>query len=170
MHSYNVPACLVKQAAQGHERAFLPVEENQHLSIKGIRKRASTAQIRKQGVGRNGQLSTRDFVRGGVVAGIRYMQFTNDQLRLRPSSGSQVLQDFDAVFIRPIVNNYAEEEDSDVFIPRWLRFEEIVALQLHASRLECVGHVLLPVVIGIVDHSLAVLYNEAEVGVVASKC
>jgi hypothetical protein len=40
-----------------------------------------------------------------------------------------VLQDFDAVFVRPIVKNLAEEEDSDVFIPRWLRFEEIVALR-----------------------------------------
>jgi hypothetical protein len=94
-----------------------------------MRQGACTTHIRKQGVRRNGELRTRDFVRDRVVAGTRYVQVANDQLRLRPSGGSQVLQDFDAVFVWPIVKNLAKEEDSDVFIPGWLRFEEIVALR-----------------------------------------
>ena len=31
MHSDEVPSRLIKQAAQGRDRAFLPVEETQHL-------------------------------------------------------------------------------------------------------------------------------------------
>jgi len=56
--------------------------------------------------------------------------------RVWPSGGSQMLQDCDAVFIRPIMKNFAEEKDCDVFVTRWLRFEEIVALRnpnFHAS-------------------------------------
>ena len=94
-----------------------------------MRQRASATHIRKQGVRRNGELRTRDFVRGRVVAGTRYVQFRNDQLRLGPSGGSQVLQYFDAAFVRPIVKNLAEEENCDVFISRRLWFEEILALR-----------------------------------------
>jgi hypothetical protein len=66
------------------------------------------------------------------------------------------------------VENLAHKEDCGAFLPRWLRVEEIVALQLHAPRVECVGHVFLPVLIGITYHSLAVLHDKTKVGVATS--
>ncbi len=40
-----------------------------------------------------------------------------------------MLQDFDAVFVRPIVENLADEENCDVFLPRWLWVKETEALR-----------------------------------------
>ena len=91
--------------------------------------RAPATQIRKQWCGRCGQVRTRNFVRGGFIAGARYVLFHNDQLRLGPSRGSQMPQDLDAVFVRPIVENHAEEENCNVVLPHWLRVKETKALR-----------------------------------------
>ncbi len=58
-----------------------------------------------------------------------YQRFNEDKLRPWPSGGSQMLQNFGAVFVRPVVENLANKEDTDVFLPRWLRLEEIVDLR-----------------------------------------
>jgi hypothetical protein len=68
-------------------------------------------------------------MRGGFVTGARYLLLDNDQLGLRPSGLSQVLQNFDAVFARPIVKNPAKEENCDIFLPRWLRVKETATLR-----------------------------------------
>jgi hypothetical protein len=68
-------------------------------------------------------------VRGGFVAGACYQLFDNYQLRLGPSGDSQVLQNGHAIFVRPIVQNLADEENCDIFLPRWLRVEETEALR-----------------------------------------
>ena len=70
-----------------------------------------------------------DFVRGGFITGARYELFDNHKLRLGPSGDSQTLQDADAVFVRPIVKNLADEEDHDIFLPCWLRVKETEALR-----------------------------------------
>ena len=90
---------------------------------------ARTTHIRKQGDGGGGELRTGDFVRGGFIAGACYVLFDNDQLRLGTGGDSQMLQDFEAVFVRPIVENHAEEENCNIFLPRWLRVEEIEGLR-----------------------------------------
>jgi hypothetical protein len=94
-----------------------------------MRRRTRATHVRKQGLGRNRELRTRNFVRGGFIAGVRFVVFDNDQLRLGPSGDSQMPQDFDAVFIRPIMENLGEEENCDVFLPRWLRVKETEALR-----------------------------------------
>jgi len=100
-----------------------------------------------------------DFVRGGFVTCARYQPFDKDQLRVEPSGVSQMLQEDDSVFVRPVVENPAYKEDCGAFLLLWLRVEEAVALrnsnigedgmrrtlQLHASRVERVGPVFLPV-------------------------
>jgi len=79
-------------------------------------------------LGENGELRARDFVHGGFVASARYKPFDDDQLRLGPSGGSQMLQDCEAVLVGPVVENLGYKEYSHVFLPRWLRVEETVAL------------------------------------------
>ena len=91
--------------------------------------RARATPVRKQRLGGNGELRTGDFVRGGFVARASYRQFDDDQLRLGPSGGSQMLQDCDAVLVRPVVENLGYKEDCDIFLPRWLRVEETVGFE-----------------------------------------
>jgi hypothetical protein len=91
--------------------------------------RACATHVWKEGNGGNGEPRTRDFVRGGFVAGVRYVLFDNDQMRLGPSGHPKMPQDFEAVFVRPIVENHAEEENCDIFLPHWLRFKEIEGLR-----------------------------------------
>jgi hypothetical protein len=94
-----------------------------------MHQRARATPVWKQGLGGNGELRAGDFVSGGFVARARYQPFDEDQLRVRPSGVSQMLQDCDAVFVRPVVENPAYQEDCDVFLPRRLRGEETVALR-----------------------------------------
>ncbi len=72
-----------------------------------MRHRARATQVRNQRPEGNGELRAGNFVRGGFVISARYQPFDDDQLRLRPSGGSQMLQDRDAVFVCPVVENPA---------------------------------------------------------------
>src|SRR6266702_1888575 len=94
-----------------------------------MRHRARATPVRKQRLGGNGELRAGDFVRGRFVAGARYPLFDDDQLRLGSSGDSQMLQDCDAGFVRPVEENPANKEDCDVFLPHWLRVEETVDLR-----------------------------------------
>ncbi len=94
-----------------------------------MRRRAHATHVRKQGLGGSGEFCAGDFVRGGFIAGTCNQLFDNDKLSLRTSGDSQMLQDLDAVFVRPIVENPADEENCDIFLPRWLRFKEVKALR-----------------------------------------
>ena len=91
--------------------------------------RAGATQVRKQGLGRGRELRAGDFVHSGFVAGARYHLFDDDELRLGSSGDSQVLQDGDTVFVGPVVQDLADEENRDIFLPRWLRVKETEALK-----------------------------------------
>ena len=53
--------------------------------------------------------------------------FDDDELGLGSGSGAQVLQYGEAIFISPVMENFADEEDGDAILLRRLWVEEIVA-------------------------------------------
>jgi hypothetical protein len=54
--------------------------------------------------------------------------FDDDELCLGPGGDAQVLQCGKAIFISPVMENLAEEEDGDVLLLRRLRCKEVVGL------------------------------------------
>jgi hypothetical protein len=69
-------------------------------------------------------------VRRRFVTYTGHQLFGYDKLCLRPSGGAQVLQYGEAIFISPIMENLAEEEDGDVLLLQRLRCEEVVGLAI----------------------------------------
>ena len=94
-----------------------------------MRHSARATHVWKQGFGRSRELRAGNFVGGGFVAGARNVLFDDDEPRVGPSGASQMLQDFEAIFVRPVVENHAEKENCDVFLSRGLRVKETEALR-----------------------------------------
>ena len=60
--------------------------------------------------------------------------FDDDELGLGRSGDPQVLQYGEAIFVSPVVENLADEEDGDLILLRRLRVEEVVAFVTKIQR------------------------------------
>ena len=136
----------------------------QDISI--VRHCGCDTQVREQRLGWHGNLRARDLVRRGFVTGTGYQLFDDDELGLGPGCGAQMFQYGEAIFVSPVVEYFADKEDGDILLLRWLWLKEVVTLviqtsvgdsgasasasaggrtlELHVTGLMCVGHVLLP--------------------------
>jgi len=85
-------------------------------------------QVREQRLGWHGNLRTRDLVRRGFVTGTGYQLFDDDELGLGPGGGAQMFQYGEAIFISPVVEYFADKEDGDILLLRWLWLKEVVTL------------------------------------------
>jgi hypothetical protein len=85
-------------------------------------------QVWEQRLGWHGNLRARDLVRRGFVTGTGYKLFDDDELGLGPGGGTQMFQYGEAIFVSPVVEYFADKEDGDVLLLRWLWFKEVVTL------------------------------------------
>ena len=144
-----LPTCLVKQVTKLGDRAFCAVEEPHHLRCAKnqlghpckIEFTISYIQVdiiyhgRATEIGEQwprwwSEFCAGDLVRGRFVTGICHQQVNTDELGLGASSSAQIFQYFEAIFVGPVVEHFAQKEGRDVLLLRGLRVKEVLTFRI----------------------------------------